>query len=161
MTDDLTLTLTESDSREYELIPHGTIIDAKVSKVEKVTTGMKNDDGSAVEQIAFTFRLLDDSYGEERNSWGRTSTKFSTHEKCRLYAWVLELMGVDELPPGFKLRLGDLVGNECRVRIEVNEWDDKKADPDPETGEYPKKQNNRVSDVIRSKNVSERYEEPF
>ena len=161
---DTTFVLEESTGVEYELIPDGTIVPAKVVEVKRETTKMKDQvTGDPVEQIVFKFALLTDDYGEGKVVWGRTSTKFSTHENCRLHAWVLEIMGVNELPAGFRLDLQDLVGNECRVSVEVNTWEDKKAGPDPETGEIRYKSNNRAKDVIRSRaSAKPNYdEEPF
>lgn len=167
MSDDLTFTLEESTgSGEYDLIPDGTVVPAKVVKVAKEKTNMTDEvTGEKVEQIVFSFALLTDDYGENRRVFGRTSTKFTTHPNCKLHAWVLELMAANELPAGFKLNLQDLVGNECRVAVEVNTWEDKKQDPDPETGKYPEKSNNKVTDVIRAANTgvatASFLEEPF
>lgn len=170
MSDDEIFVLEESKPlEEYTLIPDETVLEAKVAEVKIETTKMKDQStGEPVKQVVFKFAILDEPFnatdeGTQRYIWGRTSTKFSTHENCRLHAWVLEIMAVDELPPGFKLNLQDLVGNQCRVVAEVNTWEDKKKDPDPVTGEYPTKSNNRVKELLRSRAASQPSfaEEPF
>lgn len=168
MSDDEIFVLEESTATEFTLIPDETVLEAKVAEVKIETTKMKDQvTGEPVKQVVFKFAILDEPFnqtdeGQQRFIWGRTSTKFSTHENCRLHAWVLEIMAVDELPAGFKLNLQDLVGNQCRVVAEVNTWDDKKKDPD-ENGEYPKKSNNRVKELLRSRAVAQPSfsEEPF
>lgn len=159
-----TFTLEESTGEEYELIPDGTIVEAKVAKVQVVTTKMIDEvTNEPVKQVEFTFLILDEPY-VDRKAWGRTSMKFTTHENCRLRAWVTEIMAVNSLPTGFRLDLDALVGNQCRIVLEVNTWEDKKAGPDPLTGEPRYKSNNRVREVVRSRNAGTSYnpaDEPF
>lgn len=146
--------LEESVEQEYELIPEDTILEAKVTKVQVVTTKMTDENtGEPVKQVEFTFVIQDEPY-KDRKAWGRTSTKFTTHEKCRLRAWVNEIMAVDALPTGFKLDLQGLVGSRCRIVMEVNSWEDKKT--------QEPKANNRVKEVIRSRSSRPAApEEPF
>lgn len=159
-----TYTLEESTGEEYEIIPEGTIVEAKVTKIQTVTTKMTDENtGEPVKQVEFTFVIQDEPY-VDRKAWGRTSTKFTTHENCRLRAWVTEIMAVNQLPTGFRLDTDALVGNQCRIVLEVNTWEDKKAGPDPLTGETRYKSNNRVKEVIRSRSAKAAYdpaEEPF
>lgn len=149
--------LEESVAGEYELIPEDTILEAKIVSVKTVTTKMTDQvTGEPVKQVEWIFVVKDDGPFYERKLYGKTSTKFVTHEKCRLHAWVLEVMAVDELPPGFKLSLSALVDNACRVVVSVNTWTDKKTDEE--------KSNNLVKDVIRSRSATRkvaRDEEPF
>lgn len=159
-----TYVLEESSNEEYELIPEDTVLEAKVTKVEEVTTKMTDEHtGEPVKQVKFTFAIEDEPYKSAgRLAWGRTSTKFTTHEKCRLRAWTTEIMGVDTLPTGFRLSLPALVGNYCRIVMSVREWEDKKAGPDPETGQPRYRQSNDVKEVIRSRNVRPAAaDEPF
>jgi hypothetical protein len=149
--------LEESKSGEYELIPEDTILEAKITSAKVITTKMIDEGtGEPVKQVEFIFVVQDEGDYQGRKLYGKTSTKFTSHEKCRLHAWVLEIMAIDELPIGFKLSLPALVGNLCRIVVTVNEWEDKK------TGE--KKSNNPVKDVIRSRSASRKVapaEEPF
>lgn len=154
-------TLEESTGEDYTLIPEDTILGVKVTKVETVTTKMTDEiTGEPVKQVEFTFVVTDDGDYQSRKVWGKTSTKFTTHEKCRLRAWTQEILAVDELPPGFKLDTDGLVGNSCRVVVGVNTWEDKKAGPDPLTGAAQYKSNNKVKDVIRARG-GRPPEEPF
>lgn len=160
-----TFTLEESTGEDFELIPEDTILEAKVLKIQTVTTKMTDEHtGEPVKQVEFTFGILDEPYAAaNRKAWGRTSTKFTTHENCRLRAWVTEIMAVNELPTGFRLDTDALVGNQCRIVLEVNTWEDKKAGPDPVTGQPRYKSNNRVKEVIRSRAAGRpaHDEEPF
>lgn len=169
-----TFTLEESTGDEYALIPDGTVLEAKVGSAKVVTTKMVDEEtGDPVKQVEFTFIVQDETCPDEqgndmpvkgRKAWGRTSTKFTTHENCRLRAWVTEIMAVNELQSGFRLDLEALEGSLCRIVVEVNTWEDKKAGPDPDTGETRYKSNNRVKEVIRSRTAKTSYnpaEEPF
>lgn len=149
-----TFTLEETSGEEYEIIPEDTILEAEVGKVQTVTTKMLDEQtGEPVKQVEFTFLIKDEPY-VSRKAWGRTSTKFTTHENCKLRAWVTEIMAVDNLPTGFRLDTDALVGQRCRIVMEVNSWEDKK------TGQT--KSNNRVKEVIRSRSAGTSFnEEPF
>lgn len=149
-----TLVLEEAkEFKEYELLPEDTILEAKITSAKKVTTKMIDEDtGEPVVQVEFVFLAQDEPYkSENRKFWGKTSTKFSAHEKCRLYSWTKEIMSVNELKTGFVLDLDALVGNHCRIVLDVNTWDDKKqTNPD---GTPVKRSNNPVKEVIRSRNT--------
>ncbi len=148
--------LEEPKSQEYELIPEDTILEAKIASAKVVTTKMTDQvTGEPIKQVEFVFVVQDEGDYKDRQLWGKTSTKFVSHEKCRLHAWVLEIMAVNELPNGFKLSLPALVGNLCRVVVGVNEWEDKNGE---------KRTNNPVKDVIRSRSATRKVaadEEPF
>lgn len=149
-----TFTLEESPEGEYEIIPEDTILEAEVGKVQTVPTKMIDEQtGEPVKQVEFTFIIKDEPY-VGRKAWGRTSTKFTTHENCKLRGWVTEILAVDALPTGFRLDTDALVGSRARIVLEVNSWEDKKS------GET--KSNNRVKEVIRSRSASKATaEEPF
>lgn len=171
-----TLVLEESTgSEDFELIPEDTILEAKVTKIAKETTKMIDETtGDPVQQYVFTFAILDSPYVEQKRlAWGRTSLKFSTHEKCRLYNWVLEIMAINELQPKFRLDLDNLLGLQCRIVMGVRSWDDKKAKQNDDgtyvatgTTEPPVKSSNYVKEVARSRTarstaVAQAEEEPF
>lgn len=143
------------DLPDRQVFPDQTILDAEVAKVEVKTAPFTDDDGNPVKQVEFTFEIpgyntvLDDGRSFAMRQYGRTSTTFSTSERCKLRAWVQEIMSVDELPAGFALDLDDLVGNPCRVILKWKEYDDKKA-PRNADGSYKKRQINEVEDVLRA-----------
>lgn len=150
-------TFTLEESPEIPDLPAfetGTILDAVVQSVKVKDAPWKNDDGSQGQQVEFVFDLpgytFTGSDGKEltRRAFGRTSTTFTNSSKCKLRAWVQEIMGADELPPGYRLELENLIGNPCKVVLEKNEWEDKKS-PMRQDGTYPIKQGNRVTDVLR------------
>ncbi len=154
MTDEFVLTETV-DLPPVEAFPDGTILPAEVAKVEVKTAPFTDDDGNPVKQVEFVFELpghtttLEDGRVFTRKVYGKTSTTFSTSEKCRLRAWVQEIMSVDELPAGYRLELGDLVGNPCRVILKWKQYQDKKS-PIQADGTYRMKQINEVQDVLRA-----------
>lgn len=133
----------------------GTILDAVVSKVSVEDAPWKTDSGIPDKQVSFVFELPGyevpgrDGGTFTRRVFGNTSTVFSTSSKCKLRAWVTEIMAVDELPAGYRLELENLVGNPCRVLVEKNTWEDKKAPIQPD-GTRPWKEGNRVTDVLRA-----------
>lgn len=150
-----TFTLVEApETPDFEVIPEGTILQVKITKAVVETTKMTDETtGEPVKQVVFTFAIQDEPYlTDKRLLWGRTSTTFSNHEKCRLYQWVKGIMSVSELPPGFTLNLQSLVGSACRVEVSVDTFDDKKQ-PVNEDGTYKRRSVNKVKNVIPARST--------
>lgn len=170
------LVLKESTSKDFgekPLLDEPTVVEAKVVSAKRQNHKFfKDDDGRPQQEILFTFEILDEGYeneeGEPRREWGSTSTTFSSHEKCKLRNWVKEILAVNDLPVGFKLRvdekgyLPDVAGGKCRIVLGVDSWEDKKADPDAD-GKYPLRHRQVVRDVMRSRSAATPAiaEEPF
>jgi hypothetical protein len=137
----------------------GEILDAEVAKVSVKDAPWKTDDGVPDKQVEFIFELPGytvpgkDGGTFTRRVYGNTSTVFSTSTKCKLRAWVTEIMAVDELPAGYRLELENLVGNPCRVMVDKKSWEDKNAPLLPD-GTRPTKTGNRVTDVLRAGGVT-------
>lgn len=153
------------ESKAPELLPNDSEHPARVVKMERKLMPFKDDEGNDIYKVEGTFELQGDEYtfvGREgdvlqRRVYGNVSAVFNDSPYCRLRAWVMEILGADELPEGFRFSLQDLVGNDVRVIVEIHEYPDKKAPrnlwtEDINTGELvaPKKQINRVKDVLRA-----------
>lgn len=180
MSDDLVL----GEAKEFEpfpVFPEDTILEAIVRDAKIYTTKMiDKDTDEPVKRVKFKFEVVapeswpgedgtpilttyqdKDDNTRRRTFYGETSVAFTAHEKCRLYNWTLAIMGAKEgLPTGFTLRkendgtLSALLKKQCRIVLEVNEWDDKKNPiEDDLTGEitYPKKRNNKVKAVAKTR----------
>lgn len=129
-----------SQDGEFTPIPDGTFVDAELVAVEATTHKyFKEDNGDPKKVVNFEFRILDGEY-KNRRVWGNTSQIFSSNENCKLKLWTEALLGVDELAPGFKLKLGDLVGQKAGVMIDLQTWNDKTTQEE--------RSRNQVSDVL-------------
>jgi hypothetical protein len=149
-------TLKESEPLpEIEAFDDGAVVDAEVVSCKTKEAPFNDDDGNPVIQVEFIFELPgytipgQDGGTYTRKVYGNTSTTFTTSSKCKLRAWVTEIMGVDELPPGYRLELDNLVGNPCKVVLSKKTYQDKKS-PMLADGTYPIKHSNRVTDVLRA-----------
>jgi len=153
-----------TDLPEIEPFPDGSELAAEVVKVEVKTAPFTDDEGNPVKQVEFVFELPGytipgkDGGTFTRRVYGKTSTTFSLSDRCRLKAWVQEIMSVDELPVGYSLELDDLVGNPCRVILKLKTYDDKKSPVLPD-GTYRKRSINEVTDVLRAGPVKKDFPE--
>jgi hypothetical protein len=163
-----TFELEESDFAGY--MEDGSIWPAKVISVKVVEKPYFEDDGvTKVRKVEFKFEIIDNVTGQfnEVNVWGETPTKFNTHPECKLRNWASAILGMPELPVGYRLETDVLQGNTCRVNVELYEYEDKKGPKDPATGKGFMKQRNRVVDIMPSAeamaNISSHdpSEEPF
>lgn len=165
MSDDAFVMEKAPESKAPELLPNDSEHPARVVKMERKLMPFKDDEGGDIWKVEGTFELQGENYtfvGREgdvmqRRVYGSVSAVFNDSPYCRLRAWVMEILGADELPEGFRFSLSDLVGNDVTVVVEIHEYPDKKAPrnlwtEDINTGELvpPKKQINRVKDVLRA-----------
>lgn len=143
-----------TDEKTYPVIDEGTILEAEITKVQKIVKPFKDDDGNPVVRVEFSFKIVDEKY-TGKFLWGETPTTFTTHPDCKMRAWVQEILAVNELAKDFKFDTDSIVGSRCRVVVGLREWADKT------TGEI--KQRNFVSDVIRSREAiaNSAFVEPF
>lgn len=131
----------------YEKIPDGTFVEAEVVAVKKEPHKFfKEEDGSPQIKVNFRFKILEGEF-VNRQVFGMTPTTFTTHDDCKLRQWVEALLGVDEIAPGFKFTLGDLVSTKARIVIGLREYVDKEGKDG---------WNNEVRDVIFSRENEER-----
>jgi hypothetical protein len=134
------------------VLPEDTITEAVVLDVMEKIAPFKNDDGSDITRVEFTFALPD--YSNQR-VWGETPTTFSSHPDCKLRGWAQEILGGGELPVGFRLNTDDLKDRKVRVRLGYKKYFSKKNNREEER--------NFVADVIHSRAAASAatYEEPF
>lgn len=133
------LELEESDFKGY--IPDQTILDAKVVSIVKKKQNFVDEDGNPVFKLEWKFEITEDGNWLGQNVYGKTGIKFNNHPNNTLFTWSQAVIGV-ELPVGYGLDTDDLLDVGCRVRMMLEEYDDKK------TG--AKKQTNKVADVLPS-----------
>jgi hypothetical protein len=143
-----TFELEESDFAGY--IDDGEIKSATVASVKVVEKPYVDDEtGQKVKKVEFKFVINSDDAFDTQNLWGETGVRFNTHPDCKLRNWSSAILGT-ELASGFRLDTDHLVGNKCRIAVELYEYEDKKSAPNPD-GSYKMKQRNRVSDVLPSR----------
>lgn len=146
-----TFELEESDFAGY--MEDGSIWPAKVLTVKVEDKPYFEDDGvTPVKKVVFKFEIIDNITGQFNGVpvWGETPVKFNTHPDCKLRNWASAILGLPELPVGYRLDTDVLQGNECRVNVELREYEDKKGPKDPATGKGFMKQSNRVVDIMPS-----------
>lgn len=143
-----TFELEESDFAGY--IDDGAIFPATVVTVKVVEKPYKDDDGNDVKKVEFKFVLHDENETfEGQNLWGETPTRFNSHPDCKLRNWSCAIMG-QELEIGYRLDTDLLQGRDCRVQVQLYEYEDKKGPKNPD-GTYQMKQRNRVVEVFPSR----------
>lgn len=114
---------TLEDSPEFETIPDGEILAAEVSNVE-IRDSFYDDEknpGQKKKQVAFRFLITEPGDHQGRTVFGNTPTTFSNHSDCKLRIWVQELLGIDEVPVGFKFDTETLIGLPCRLAVGARE----------------------------------------
>lgn len=137
---------------EFEAIPDDTVLEAELLGMEKKTMPFQDDDGNDVIRVEWAFKVTQDGDFKNRRVWGQTSTTFTSHEDCKMRAWVQELLAVDELQPGFKFRTNQLIGNKARIVVGTRSYTNK-------AGEF--KTVNTIKDVIRPRSaVQQRPADP-
>lgn len=134
------------EKREYETIPEGTILETEVLGLEKKVMPYTDDDGNEITKVEFAFRVIEEGEYLNRRLWGQTPTTFSTHEDCKLTAWIKEVLGVVDLPTGFQFRPKDLNGKKVRAVVGVRYYTPK--------GQTDQKAVNFVGDVMKSRSVA-------
>ena len=108
----------EGGERVFEPLPDREILEVEVVSVEErdKPEWMTSYDPEVTTEVSFRFRVVSGPY-EKRNSWGTTPVFFNYSPKCRLRIWVQGILGLDELPEGFELKLDELAGRRCRVLV--------------------------------------------
>lgn len=102
--------------KDFPAIPEGQILNVEVIEVElrdRPEWALRNPDDETKE-VSFRFRVLDGEYAK-RNLWGTTMPWFNFSPKCRLRIWVQGILGVDELPEDFELKLNDVYDADKRI----------------------------------------------
>lgn len=134
------------EKKEYETIPEGTILETEVLGLEKKVMPYTDDDDQKITKVEFAFRVIEEGDYLNRRLWGQTPTTFSTHEDCKLTAWIKEVLGVEDLPTGFQFSPKDLKGKKVRVEVGVRYYVPK--------GETDQRAVNFVGDVMKSRSVA-------
>lgn len=140
--------LEESNFKGY--IPDGEILPARVIGVEnKKQRFQDKETGEDVYKVEFKFEITDeDSPFDAVKVYGRTGTRFNNHPGCKLFSWAQGILGM-ELVAGYRLDTDDLLDQDCRVIVKLDEYNDKT------TGVA--KQRNEVVDVMPSRQKMENF----
>jgi hypothetical protein len=102
--------------KDFPAIPEGKILNVEVIEVElrDRPEWAVRDPEDETKEVSFRFRVLDGEYAK-RNLWGTTMPWFNFSPKCRLRIWVQGILGVDELPDDFELKLNDVYDANKRI----------------------------------------------
>lgn len=104
-------------------IPEDTWLQAELVNTEDIE-GTNSQTGEKYQKVRFSFVVVDaDSEYAEQRVRGNTPTTFTDHPDCKLRNWAQELLGVDELPPKFKLVTEDLHDRPCNILVGQYEYE--------------------------------------
>lgn len=144
--------LEQSEVKDFEVIPAGTVLLTTIVAVEDREAPWLIDENDPskgkVHQVSFRFKVTTPGEFRDRTLFGNTPTTFTTHPDCKLRAWVLEILGQNQLPVGFVLDLDVLVGLPVKVAV---------AHRAPKTNAdgTPKPPQEFVSDVLRAEGYAD------
>lgn len=100
-----------SDGDYGEIIDDGQIVPVVVDEVSKGKAPWDDSD-----RISFKFIVTEGDH-KDQWLWGSTPTTFSNNPDCKLMSWVRELLGGEDLPPGFRISNETLKGLEGRASV--------------------------------------------
>lgn len=145
---DESYTLKDSPDFVPDIIPEDTEANGTLIEVKTQDSNFKDPEtGEKEKQVLFVVELKGEQFryqSQKDDKWyqkrlyGQTSTVFSNNSKCRLYLWTKEILGMDELPVGFTLKLAQLQGNPVRVVVGERKWKDKKNNDEEKVSNYIK-----------------------
>jgi len=123
-------TLGESTFEEFQTLPADTILKAVVQKVEQRETPFNIDDNKPElgkkDEVSFRFQVSEGEH-QGRVFFGSTMTYFDASPNCRLRVWVEEILGIDEIPVGFKFDTDDLIDLPVKIVLGVTKSDKNKV----------------------------------
>jgi len=123
--------------REFKLLPANRNWRVEVLDVEAGDSPWwidKNDESLGKKPwVNFKFKIVDDGTLSEEDkedylgNWvfGNTPQEFKNHPDCKLRQWTTAILGVDELPAGFKFDTDYLIGCVATIRVYHNTKGDK------------------------------------
>ena len=104
----------EAIESEFEMIPEGTIVHARVSEISDVKEIQGGRTGT-FEKIDWKFEVTDGEYKGMFVNDG-TTPKFSVDPPSKLYEWATTLLG-RTFDVGERLDTDDLLGLPCRIEV--------------------------------------------
>lgn len=122
----LTAPAGDGETKTFEAIPAGEELLCEIEDCFVKEAPWKNDDGEHPQRVNFKFRVQEEGKYKGRILFGNTSTSFVDHPDCKLRGWVKEILGLDEIPIGFRFST-DLLVNEFVV-VGVGNYDGKNVD---------------------------------
>lgn len=122
-------------------IADGTWLNAEVHDIDEIEETDRQT-GDKKKKVAIYFVVSDpDSEYDGQKIRGKAPKWFSNHPDCKLYNWTQAILGVDELPPGFRLNTDELKDLDCKILVGAYEFT--RDDGETRSGNY-------VKDVARS-----------
>lgn len=112
-------TTPSSDGGKWEKYPVGSRVSARVADIEldewsftdKKTNELKN-----VQQIKWTFTIMDKGTWQGKDVFGKTTTNFVAHPNCKAYSWASAITQ-REPAEGESLDTDQLIGLPCVIEI--------------------------------------------
>lgn len=106
------------EKKFYPVIPDGQIVPVEVVQIaeKSIPVAWRKSDGPETE-ISFHFKVNEGQFNKS-HIWGRTMPYFNWGERCRFRLWIQAILGVEELPEGFRLEPTaeqDKQGNDIKV----------------------------------------------
>lgn len=106
--------IVEATESEFELIPEGTIVAARVKEISDVKE-IEGGRRGTFEKIDWKFEVTDGEYKGMFVNDG-TTPKFSVDPPSKLYEWATALLG-RTFDVGERLDTDDLLGLACRIEV--------------------------------------------
>lgn len=109
--------LKTEESGEFDLIPEGTIVPARLENVEPNTFDWK---GEKVHKLRWHFLITEQGEWYGKTIQGSTSTAFTAHPNCKAYSWAVAISG-KQFKDGEELDTDDILGMPCQIIIKHRE----------------------------------------
>lgn len=104
---------TQESSGEFELIPEGTIVPARLENVEAHSFDWN---GEKINKLKWHFTITEQGEWFGKTVQGSTSTAFTSHPNCKAYNWAVAIAG-KQYKDGEELDTDDLLGMPSQIII--------------------------------------------
>lgn len=104
---------------KYDKFPAGTRVPARVAGIERDDysfTDKQSGQQKTVEQIQWTFAIMQPGVWMGKDIVGKTTTNFVAHPNCKAYSWATAITQ-REFAEGEQVEMDNLLGLPCTVEI--------------------------------------------
>lgn len=105
--------LKTQDTGDFDLIPEGTIVPARLENVEAHSFDYQ---GEKIHKLKWFFTIIEEGEWFGKTVQGQTSTAFTSHPNCKAYNWAVAISG-KQYQDGDELDTDDILGMPCQVII--------------------------------------------
>ena len=105
--------LKSKESGEFDLIPEGTVVPARLESVEANSFQWNNEQ---VDKLRWHFVITEQGDWFGKTIQGSTSVSFTAHPNCRAYNWAVAISG-KTYKDGEELDTDDILAMPCNVII--------------------------------------------